>query len=148
MKPFFVLLASFCLYLAGEYIIIRHADIRLASSIAMSVMLFFTAIGHFKFKEGMAMMLPTFIPARHFIIIVTGIIEMLLAVAIHLPSLQTYSGWLLLLMFICFLPANIYAASRHIDYETASYEGKGLSYLWFRIPFQLLLIAWTFYFII
>jgi hypothetical protein len=43
------------------------------------------------------------------------------------------------------LPANIKEAIDHVDYQNATFEGKGLSYLWFRIPLQLLFIAWTYF---
>jgi hypothetical protein len=44
------------------------------------------------------------------------------------------------------LPANIYAAMNHIDYETGENNGKGPAYLWFRIVVQLFFIAWIGYF--
>jgi hypothetical protein len=44
------------------------------------------------------------------------------------------------------LSANINAAIHKVDYEKATYEGPGISYLWFRIPLQLLFIAWVAYF--
>jgi uncharacterized membrane protein len=56
------------------------------------------------------------------------------------------TGWLLILFFILILPANIYAAVRHIDYQKATTEGNGLHYLWFRVPLQLLFIAWAYFF--
>ena len=93
-------------------------------------------------------MLPSFVPAKSFVIAATGVLEVLLAIVIHIQALQKLSGWLLIIMFLLFLPANIYAASKHLNYETGTYDGKGLSYLWFRVPFQILLIAWTYYFVI
>lgn len=35
------------------------------------------------------------------------------------------------------LPANIYAAMNNVDHEKASVAGKGMNYLWFRIPLQI-----------
>lgn len=148
MKPFFVLIACFGLGCLFKYFINDSADIYTVGKIALTVMLFFTAAGHFKFKKGMAMMLPLFVPAKSLIIIATGLFEILLAIAIHITVVQVASGWLLVAMFIFFLPANIYAASRHLDYEKGTYDGKGLLYLWFRIPFQLFLIGWTYYSVI
>ena len=115
---------------------------------AMGFMLWFTAIGHFKFKKGMSMMLPGLIPAKSFVIAATGVLEILLAISIQVSTLRVISGWILIIMFVLFLPANIYAAFRHLDYEKGTYDGKGLSYLWFRIPFQIFLIGWTYYFVI
>jgi len=44
------------------------------------------------------------------------------------------------------LPANINAARKHTDFQKATNEGNGMIYLWFRIPLQVLFIAWVFYF--
>lgn len=148
MKPLFVLLATFCIGSVLELIINSHGNFISAGKISLSVMLWFTAFGHFKFPRGMAMMLPPFIPAKRFLIFLTGLLEIVAAVCICIPPASYYAGWFLIAMFIVFLPANIYAASRHINYETASYDGKSLSYLWFRIPFQLLLIGWVWWFVI
>ena len=148
MKPFFVLIICFGISCLATYFVKGFIDVSASGKIALSIMLFFTAIGHFKFKKGMAMMLPSFVPAKELIILATGIIEFLLAIAIGISPLQTLAGWLLIAMFILFLPANIYAASRHLDYEKGTYDGNGLSYLWFRIPFQILLIGWTYYFVV
>jgi len=147
MKPLFVLIVSFCIGLSRQYML-DEVDLKSAGRIALCTMLFFTAVGHFKFPKGMAMMLPPFVPAKGFLIFITGLLEIAAAVCLFIPSASYYAGWFLILMFIVFLPANIYASSRHINYETASYDGKGLSYLWFRLPFQLLLIGWVWWFVI
>jgi uncharacterized membrane protein len=57
-------------------------------------------------------------------------------------------AWLLILFFILLLPANIYAALKHVDCQKGTFEGSGVQYLWFRVPLQVLLIVWTYFFII
>ncbi len=147
MKPFFILLIVFGVAVIINYAIYGEANLLLSGKIALSIMMIFTSFGHFKFTKGMAMMLPPFVPAKSFIIYVTGVLEIVLAITLF-TSFSYYAGWLLIILFIVFLPANVYASAKHINYETAAYDGKGLSYLWFRIPFQLLLIWWTWYFIL
>ena len=62
MKPLIVLLSVFGLCI-GITVLLGNMDIDFSGRIAMSAMLAFTAMGHFKFTDGMAMMLPAFIPA-------------------------------------------------------------------------------------
>ncbi|WP_331145734.1 hypothetical protein [Hymenobacter sp.] len=50
------------------------------------------------------------------------------------------------MFFVLILPANIHAALHHINYQKGTTDGPGPRYLWFRIPLQLLFIAWTWYF--
>lgn len=107
-------------------------------------MLIFTAIAHFAFTKGMVMMMPKFIPFKKGIVYLTGIIELSAAIGIELSNLRVQTAWLLILFFVMILPANIKAAAGKIDYQKGSYDGNGLSYLWFRIPLQILFILWTY----
>lgn len=145
MKPLIVLLVSFVISLIVLKIINGEMDYALSGRIAMSVMLLFTSIAHFVFTKGMAMMLPPFIPFKIEIVYLTGFIEMVAAIGLLIPRLSEVTGWLLIVFFILLLPANIYAASKQIDYEKASFEGKNLNYLWFRIPLQIVFIAWVYF---
>lgn len=145
MKPLFVLLAAFAIALGVRYVLHYSWDPRLAGRIAMCVMLVFTSVGHFAFNKGMAMMLPPALPARSLLVYVTGVIEILLGIALLVPSLQQLSGWTIIGFFIIMLPANIYAAFHHVNHEKATFDGKGPSYLWIRIPMQLLFILWVYF---
>ena len=136
----FVLLIAFLLSVLVVQLFAGGADLGLAGRIAMSAMLLFTASGHFAFRRGMALMLPPGLLAKEKIILITGVLEIVAAVTLLVPFTQKTTGWFLIAFFILLLPANIYAASRRINYETGNHDGKGPAYLWFRIPFQALLI--------
>lgn len=144
MKPLLVLVISSIV--AG--IILRLANgtfnYSLSARIGMSVMLLFTAIGHFAFTDGMALMIPDFIPFKREMVYLTGFIEVCGAMGLLLPSFQMITAWLLILFFLLILPANIKASLDHLDYQTASFNGHGLNYLWFRIPLQFLFIVWIY----
>jgi len=117
-----------------------------AGNMAMGVMLLFTAIGHFKFKTSMAAMIPLFIPKKVEIILITGVLEILFAIALQIESIRYYTGFAVMLFLLAVVPSNIYAAKHRINYEDLYKPGPGIKYLWFRIPFQLFLIAWVWYF--
>ena len=143
MKPLIVLLISFGFAILSIKIFTRHNDFALAARIAMSLMLLFTASGHFAFPRGMTMMMPAFIPFRLALVYITGMIEILADIGLQIESLKNLTAVLLIIFFILVLPANIYAAVKHIDYQKVGNNGKGLYYLWFRIPLQILFIIWT-----
>jgi uncharacterized membrane protein len=146
MKPLFVLLIVYVALLAfGSHTTFDKGNI-FAGNIAMGVMLLFTAIGHFKFKTSMAAMIPLFIPKKVEIVLFTGILEILFAIGLAIESTRYFTGITLIIFYIAMLPANIYAAKHHINYEDLYKPGPGPKYLWFRIPFQLFLIAWVWYF--
>ncbi|MNG54180.1 hypothetical protein D3C87_453100 [compost metagenome] len=146
MKPLFVLLTVFLI----SNLVIRQykgdMDYHLAGKIALAATLLFTSLGHLIYTKGMVLMLPDFIPLKKEMIYMTGLLEVMGAFGLFIPSLSRLTGMLLIVFFILILPTNIYASMRHLNYETATFDGKGPGYLWFRIPFQLLLIGWTYYF--
>ena len=144
MAPLLVLLATFFIAVFTIKIIHKDYDITLAARIAMSVMLLFTSIGHFAFTQGMAMMMPDFIPYKTQMVYFTGIIEILAAIGLQVPGLRVLTAWLLIVFFVLLLPANIIAAIKHVDYQRGTFEGKGTNYLWFRVPLQILFIVWTY----
>ena len=144
MKPLIVLLSVFAVSLAVNKIFRGNYEFALSGRIAMSVMLLFTAIAHFVFTKGMAMMLPDFIPYKTEKIYLTGVIEIVAALGLFIPSFRVITAWLLIAFFIVILPANIYAAIKNIDYQKGTFDGNGLTYLWFRIPLQILFIIWTY----
>lgn len=145
MKPLIVLLSVFLISLLTTKFVRGHYDVALSGRIAMSAMLVFTAIGHFAFTDGMVMMLPDFIPFKTEVVYFTGIIEIAAALGLLIPHLRIITAWLLIVFFILILPANIYAAIKQVDYQKATFDGNGLSYLWFRIPLQILFMVWTYF---
>jgi uncharacterized membrane protein len=144
MKPLIVLIIAFCIAFVAIKIGWRHYDFALAGRIAMSVMLLFTSLGHFKFRKGMAMMIPGFVPYKQILVYLTGVLEIIAAIALLVPRMYEATGWLLIAFFLLMLPANINAAIEHIDHEKGTYEGKGIKYLWFRVPLQIFFIAWVY----
>lgn len=146
MKPLIILITVSVISLVTLKIINGKYDFVLSARIGISVMLLFTALGHFLFTEGMTLMIPDFIPFKKEIIYFTAIIEIIGAIGLHIPQLRPLTAWLLILFFMLILPANIKASIKHIDYQNATFEGNGLAYLWFRIPLQTLFILWIYQF--
>lgn len=145
MKPLLVLIVVFVTSLVVFKFRTKTYLFRRSARIAMSTMLLFTAIGHFVFSKGMALMLPDFIPFKLAIVYITGILEIMAAVFLLIPTYRIATGWFLILFFIVLLPANINAAIHGLNYQTGNTDGPGIEYLWFRIPLQLLFIGWVYF---
>jgi uncharacterized membrane protein len=144
MKPLIILLLTFIICLFVIKFTRKEYDFALSARVAMSVMLVFTAIGHFVFTKGMSMMIPQFIPFKESFVYLTGIFEILLAIGLLIPKLKVISGWTLIIFLLLMLPANIYASINNVNYQKGTFDGNGLAYLWFRIPLQILFIIWTY----
>ena len=110
--------------------------------VGLSLFFIFTAIGHFIRTEEMAAMVPPSIPYRIELIYLTGVFELLGAIGAWIPRLTRLTGFLLTLMLIGLLPANIYSAINRVDFGG---HGAGPAYLLVRVPFQLFVIWWTYF---
>ncbi|SHJ61699.1 Uncharacterized membrane protein [Hymenobacter daecheongensis DSM 21074] len=146
MKPLLVLLTVFVVLALGSYLVADGPNYVLAGTGAMAAMLLFTGAGHFAFRQGMARMVPSFLPAPEAWVLATGGLEIAAAIGLLVPALRAPTAWLLIAFFVLILPANIQAARHHLNYQTGQPDGPGPPYLWFRIPLQLFFIAWTWYF--
>lgn len=146
MKPLILLLVVFIAGVLTATLITGDPQLTFNGNLAMALMFCFTAIGHFKFRKGMARMLPASLPFREAAVLISGIAEIVLGLALLHPGTRLVAAIALLIMLALMLPANIYAAINRVNYETGELNGKGPSYLWFRIPMQLFLAGWLLYF--
>ena len=144
MKPLIILLASFILMLIGSKLITKQWKWVFAAQVSMSIMLFFTAMGHFIFPSGMAAMIPPVFPMKVEIVYLTGVMDILFGLGLLIPKTSKTTAWLLILFFLAILPANVYAAMENINFQTGATNGPGLEYLWFRIPLQVFFIGWAY----
>ena len=130
------------LTLAGRWV----AGLKIAPAkrarVGLSLFFTFTAVGHFIRTEEMAAMLPPSVPYRVGLIYLTGALELLGAVGVWIPRLVRLTGFLLILMLIGLLPANVYSAISRVDFGG---HGAGPAYLLVRVPFQLFVIWWTYF---
>lgn len=146
MKPFYLLLVVFMLSTGISKLITGNWNLSFGGNLAMGLMLCFTALGHFIFTQGMTLMVPSFIPFKKELVYLSGIAEIILGLALLFPSIRSYAGIALIVFLILLMPANIYAAVNKVNYEKGTFDGPGLSYLWLRIPLQIIFIVWIYYF--
>jgi uncharacterized membrane protein len=137
--PGFIVSMLISRWLTGEW------RLTFSGNLAMCLMLFLTAMGHVLFTKGMAMMIPPFIPFKTALVYITGVMEVLMGIALLFPALRQRTGYALIVFFILLLPANIYQSVIYLNMETGTFDGPGPVYLWFRVPLQLFFIAWVYY---
>ena len=130
------------LSLAGRRIHGLRAAPAARARVGLTHFFLFTALGHFVRTEEMAEMVPPAIPYRVGAVYVTGVLELLGALGVWVPGLTRPTGLCLILMLVCLLPANVYAAIKRVEFGG---HGAGPAYLLVRVPFQLLVIWWTYF---
>ncbi len=103
----------------------------------------FTGVGHFLKTAAMTQMLPAWVPMRLSLVYLTGIFEVFAAVAILVSPLWRSVGVTLCIFLLLIIPSNIYAAGQRTDFGG---HAAGPVYLLARIPLQLFLMGWVYWF--
>ncbi|WP_080779594.1 DoxX family protein [Chryseobacterium phocaeense] len=147
MKLLTILFATFILALLGTYIAEGKPDFLFSGNLGMAVFIIFTGLSHFKFQKGMAMMIPDFVPGKMFWVYFTGVLEIAAGIGLMIPEIRKLTAVLLIIFYVLVFIANINSSQKKINIFKADYTGPGMRYLYReRIPMQLILIAWTYYF--
>ncbi|MDR3023116.1 hypothetical protein [Chryseobacterium sp.] len=147
MKLLVILFATFILALLGTFLAQGKPDFIFSGNLGMAVFIIFTGFAHFKFQKGMAMMIPEFIPARMFWVYFTGILEIAAGIGLMISAVREITAVLLIIFYILVFIANINSSRKRINIFKADYTGPGMKYLYMqRIPMQIILIVWTWYF--
>jgi uncharacterized membrane protein len=118
----------------------RRFSAPLAARAGMAVAMVFAGISHLLMPTPFVQHLPTWVPMREELILVTGLLEMVLGAALLLRQpLRRWAGRALAGYLVMVFPSNIYVAMAGVDVDGQ----PGGVYPWLRLPFQLLFIAWA-----
>jgi len=147
MKLLTILFATFILALLGTKLFQGDWNFLFSGNLGMAVFIIFTGLAHFKFQKGMTMMIPDFIPGKLFWVYFTGIVEIAAGIGLMIPSIRELTAVLLLIFYVLVFIANIQSSKKKINIFKGDYTGPGMGYLYKeRIPMQVILLAWTWYF--
>ncbi|MGE8514934.1 MAG: DoxX family protein [Chryseobacterium culicis] len=147
MKLLVILFITFILALLGTFLVQGKPDFIFSGNLGMAVFIIFTGFSHFKFQKGMAMMIPEVIPARMFWVYFTGVLEIAAGIGLMIPAIREITAILLIIFYVLVFMANINSSRKKINIFKADYTGPGMKYLYTqRIPMQIILIIWTWYF--
>jgi uncharacterized membrane protein len=102
----------------------------------MSVFYVLSGAAHFLKPDFYLAMMPPFLPWHRGLIAISGVAEVVLGLALLVPSLRPWAAWGLIALLVAVFPANVYAAIEAVP-------GKGG---FVRLPFQALFIAWAWWY--
>ncbi|AJW61560.1 hypothetical protein VO54_00066 [Elizabethkingia miricola] len=147
MKLLSILFSVFIIALLGTKIIQGEWNWIFSGNLGMAVFIIFTGFSHFKFQKGMALMIPDLIPYKMFWVYFTGVLEIAAGIGLMIPQLREITAILLIVFYVVVFIANINSSKKRINIFKADYTGPGMKYLYKeRIPMQIILIVWTWYF--
>lgn len=121
-----------------------HAfDIRKQAALGLAIAFFFFATGHFAMTDDMVEMLPPWVPAREALVHATGVLEILIGAGLLVARTRRAAAIAAMVVLVAFFPANVYAAWNGVGMGGHQW---GPVYLLIRLPLQLVLLAWAWYF--
>jgi uncharacterized membrane protein len=110
----------------------------------MGLFYIFAGIQHFRVAEYYLPMIPPYLPWHAELVFLSGVAEVLCGVGVLIPQTRKLAAWATIALLIAVFPANIHVAMNDIALFGAT-EGPGpLGYI--RLPFQLVLIAWAWWY--
>jgi uncharacterized membrane protein len=113
---------------------------RQAARVGMAIALAFAGASHLFLETPFIQHLPPWVPLRAEIVLVSGLVEIALGLALLLPPpARRRVGVALALYHVAVFPGNVYVAVSDVDVDGQS----GGIYPWVRLPLQLLFIAWA-----
>ena len=111
--------------------------------VGLTVLLLLTGSSHFTSPEPMIEMLPAWVPSRPTLVGATGVLEILLGLAVLVPRSRRAAGIVLIALFVALFPANVWAAFARVPVGGHAW---GPIYLLVRAPLQAIFVWWTYRF--
>src|SRR5687768_4422241 len=122
MAPLIFLLVTFAiLFTINRFFLSGRLSTSFIGRASMAVMLVVTGISHFTSTAEMVEMMPDFMPAKREIVYLTGVIELLAVIGLLWNKTARLASILLVVFFICVLPANIAGSLKSVNFGGMEY---------------------------
>ena len=89
-------------------------------------------------------MMPPYLPWHRELVFISGVAEIVLGIAVLIPSLRRRAALGIIALLIAVFPANLHIAMNDVPLAGAT-EGAGI-WNWVRLPFQAVFIAWAWWY--
>ena len=106
--------------------------------IVMGVLYIVAGTGHFVATRLYESIMPSYLPAHHALVLISGAAEIAGGIGILVPQTRRAAAWGLVLLLVAVMPANIWMAQ-----HPELYPNIPLWVIWLRLPLQLPLIWWA-----
>jgi len=110
--------------------------------IVMGVLYIAAGVGHFVSTRVYEGIMPTYLPAHHALVLVSGAAEISGGVGVLLPAkigeVRRAAAWGIIALLVCVMPANVWMVQ-----HPEMYPGIPVWVLWVRLPLQGVLVWWA-----
>ncbi len=114
-------------------------DAKTISLYFMAMLYLAAGVNHFANTKMYMRIMPQYLPFHKPVVLISGVLEVLLAILLVIPALSTYAAWGIIALLIAVFPANVH----HLT-SSKKVKGIGKVVLILRLPLQAVLIYWAY----
>lgn len=104
----------------------------------------FAGVMHFVIPGEYVKIMPPYLPLHWELVYLSGVAEIVLGVALLVPRTRRWAAWGVIALLVAVFPANVQMAVDDIALFGATEGGGVLN--WLRLPLQLVLIGWAYWY--
>lgn len=101
----------------------------------------FAGVKHFTNTDFFMSIMPPYLPWHLAIVYISGVVEIILGIALLVKKLQTIAAWGLIALLIAVFPANI-----HMAINSELYPQFSSTALYIRLVLQGVLVLWAYWY--
>ncbi|WP_204140043.1 DoxX family membrane protein [Halomicronema sp. CCY15110] len=113
-----------------------------ALKFALSTLFVVAGLNHFISVDFYLNIMPPYLPWPLGLVYLSGIFEIALGLLLWVPKFTAIAAWGLIVLLIAVFPANL-----HMALNPQLYPAFSAISLWLRLPLQLVLIAWAYWYV-
>lgn len=118
-------------------------SLKLILKIILAAFMITAGVSHFLKPEPFVTIVPKYLPYPLALVYISGFFEILGGIGLLIPSVSKAAAWGLIALFIAVFPANVNMAINSISFGVGPTPAL---LLWLRLPLQIVLIAWAWWF--
>lgn len=120
------------------------STLKLVALWALAAAMIGIGVLHFVRPKPFVRIVPKYLPAPLALVYISGLFEILGGIGLLIPATRTWAAWGLIALYVAVFPANVYMLTDNISLDPRKPIPRWA--LWLRLPFQLVFIAWAYWF--
>lgn len=116
-------------------------DLKTISLWVMAIFYIGAGINHFANPKFYLKIIPPYLPYHNALNVISGVAEIVLGILLIIPESSSIGAWGVIALLIAVFPANYY------HYQKGVKKNKMKIALLIRLPFQLVLLAWAYWYV-
>jgi uncharacterized membrane protein len=120
------------------------ATVKLIALWGLALVMVGVGVLHFVQPKPFVRIVPKYLPAPLALVYISGFFEILGGIGLLIPETRAWAAWGLIALYVAVFPANIYMLTDNVSLNPHKPIPRWA--LWLRLPFQLVFIAWAYWF--